>query len=102
MRIPAKTEGLAKAIKSLLQEKQTVQDREKGLVRALNAVLTKIGYQVVQGTSRRGPGRPPVKRGRPAGKTVRRGKRGRPRVKRGRPAAKAVKPQKQGRPRKAE
>lgn len=91
MRSPGKTEAIAKAIKSLLHEKRAVEDREKGLVRALNEVLTKIGYQVVQGSSRRGPGRrrgrrpgrkpgrPPVKRGRPAGKTVRRRRRGRPR-----------------------
>ncbi len=91
MRIPGKTEAIGKAIKSLLHEKRAVEDREKGLVRALNEVLTKIGYHVVQGSSRRGPGRrrgrrpgrkpgrPPVKRGRPAGKTVKRRGRGRPR-----------------------
>ena len=97
MRSPGKTEAIAKAIKSLVHEKRAVEDREKGLVRALNEVLTKIGYQVVQGSSKRGPGRrrgrrpgrkpgrPPlkrgrlVKRGRPAGKTVRRRRRGRPR-----------------------
>ena len=91
MRSPGKTEAIAKAIKSLLHEKRAVEDREKGLVRALNEVLTKIGYQVVQGSSRKGPGRrrgrrpgrkpgrPPVKPGRPAGKTVRRRRRGRPR-----------------------
>ena len=81
---------LSKSVRSLLAEREAVVEKEKGLIKDLNIVLVKMGYEVVPlrngvvgrpGRKRRG--RPPGRRGpgRPAGR-----KRGRPRGRRrGRP-----------------
>jgi hypothetical protein len=56
----AKTDTLVKSVEDLLAEKEAVASREKELIEGLNAVLAKMGYQVVASAAvRRRPGRPP-------------------------------------------
>ena len=71
-----KADSLTKSVQALLVERQAVGEKEKGLVRRLNIVLTKIGYEAVPTNAagpavrrrrrRRGrkPGRPPGRRAR--------------------------------------
>jgi len=72
-----KADTLTKSVQALLVERRTVGEKEKGLIRRLNKVLTKIGYEAVP-TNAAGPavrrrrrrrGRKP---GRPRGKRARR------------------------------
>jgi hypothetical protein len=41
-------EDIAKSVKSLLEQKKTVADREKQLIEDLNRVLPTMGYRVVR------------------------------------------------------
>ena len=92
----SKTDALVKSVETLVAEKLAVTAKEKGLIDALNAVLSKMGYRVVATSAvpkRRG--RPPGKRrGRPPGSGKRR--RGP-----GRPAKGKSAPKRRGRPPKA-
>lgn len=90
MRMNPKTEALAKIVKSLLAEQRRLVEKEKGLVRTLNNVLGKIGYELVKTDSNALPVR---KRRRRRGR-----KPGRPRRRRTSVAASAVKPKWRGRP----
>ncbi len=49
-----KTDTLTKSVQALLVERRAVGEKEKGLIRRLNKVLTKIGYAVVP-TNAAGP-----------------------------------------------
>jgi hypothetical protein len=92
---------IVKSVQSLLAEREAVEEKEKGLIKDLNTVLSKMGYEVVPlrngaiGAPRR-RGRPPGRRrgpGRPPGR-----RRGRPRARRsGRPAGSSM-PRRRGRP----
>ena len=106
-----KTETLVKSVEDLLAEKQAVASRERELIEGLNAVLAKMGYQVVaSNVVRRRPGRPPGsgngrrRRGRKPGPKParpvgsRRGRRRRP----GRPPMVGGASTRRGRPRKEE
>lgn len=69
---------LAKAVGSLLAGRRAIATREQDLVRALNALLTKIGYQVValgeraaRGPTRRRRRRRGRRPGRKAGRVAR-------------------------------
>lgn len=63
-----RSDALVKSVEGLLAEKEAIAPKEKGLIEELNAVLRKMGYQVVglrprrdragQGTGKK-PGRPP-------------------------------------------
>ena len=90
MKKPAKTAALAKTIQAVLAERRAVETLEKGIVDAVNSVLSKIGYKAVAVGG--GPGKR-RRRGRPPGRKAKRtrvtgrqkvARRGRPR-KRGRP-----------------
>ncbi|MCH6546435.1 MAG: hypothetical protein IH796_10630 [Deltaproteobacteria bacterium] len=71
-----KADTLTKSVQGLLVERRAVGEKEKGLIRRLNKVLTKIGYEAVPTNAagpavrrrrrRRGrkPGRPPGRRAR--------------------------------------
>lgn len=80
----ASGEALAKSVRALLAEKRALSVKERGLVKLLNGMLSKIGYKVVSA---------------PAGGSVasRRRRRGRPR----KATARAGRPRKRGRPRKS-
>jgi hypothetical protein len=61
-----KTDALVKSVETLVAEKLAVTAKEKELVDGLNAVLSKMGYQVVETTA------VPKRRGRPPGSGSRR------------------------------
>lgn len=66
-----KGDTLAKAVGSLMAGKRAIVAKEQDLVRTLNAVLNKIGYQVValgERIARRGQRRRRGRRGRPPGR----------------------------------
>jgi len=86
-----KADTLTKSVQALLVERRAVGEKEKGLIRRLNKVLTKIGYEAVP-TNAAGPA---VRRRR-----RRRGRKpGRPRGRRARRVAIAgVLPRRRGRP----
>jgi len=62
------TQGLMKSFKELLDERQALVERERGVIASLNNLLSRMGYKVVATSSnhasggprrgRRGPGRP--------------------------------------------
>ncbi len=72
-----KADTLTKSVQALLVERRAVGEKEKGLIRRLNKVMTKIGYKAVHMDNagpavrrrRRRRGRKP---GRPRGKRARR------------------------------
>ncbi len=72
-----KADTLTKSVQALLVERRTVGEKEKGLIRRLNKVLTKIGFKAVPMDAagpavrrrRRRRGRKP---GRPRGRRARR------------------------------
>ncbi len=78
-------EALAKSVRALLAEKRALMVKEKGLVKLLNGMLSKIGYKVVGapagggGKRRRWRGRPPGRPRTVTRRTRRPRKRGRPR-----------------------
>ncbi len=49
-----KADTLTKSVQGLLVERRAVGEKEKGLIRRLNKVLTKIGYEAVP-TNAAGP-----------------------------------------------
>ena len=71
-----KADTLTKSVQGLLVERRAVGEKEKGLIRRLNKVLTQIGYEAAPTNAagpavrrrrrRRGrkPGRPPGRRAR--------------------------------------
>jgi hypothetical protein len=88
MAVEVKADTIVRSVETLLAEKVAVQEKEKGLIKDLNGVLSRMGYEVVPvrdgrvGVKRRrrrkGPGRP---RGRRRGRpplSGRRRRRGRP------------------------
>jgi hypothetical protein len=99
--VEPKTDALVKSVEHLLAEREAVATKEKELIDGLNAVLAKMGYQVVAtSTVPKRPGRPPGNRrgpGRPAGSGNgrRRGRR------RGRPPKEEGASRRRGQPRKA-
>ncbi len=72
-----KADTLTKSVQALLVERRAVGEKEKGLIRRLNKVLTKIGYEAVP-TNAAGPAvrrrrrRRGLKPGRPRGRRARR------------------------------
>ena len=60
--------GFMKSFKELLDERQALAERERGVIASLNNLLSRMGYKVVAASSnhaqggvrrgRRGPGRP--------------------------------------------
>jgi len=95
-----KTDALVKSLETLVAEKMAVTAREKELVDGLNAVLSKMGYRVVEMTAM------PKRRGRPPGSVTGK-RRGRPpgsgkkRRGPGRPPKEASAAKRRGRPSKA-
>jgi hypothetical protein len=61
-------QGFIKSFKELLDERQALAERERGVIASLNSLLSRMGYKVVAAASnhaptgpkrgRRGPGRP--------------------------------------------
>jgi hypothetical protein len=99
--VEPRTDALMKSVEHLLAEREAVAMKEKELIDGLNAVLAKMGYQVVAtSTVPMRPGRPPGRRrgpGRPAGS----GNGRRRWRRRGRPPKEEVASRRPGRPRKA-
>lgn len=83
-------EALAKSVRGLLAEKRALLVKEKGLVKILNGMLVKIGYQVVSAPAGGGGKR-----------RARKARRGRPPGRPRKVAARAGRPRKRGRPRKS-
>lgn len=79
MPIIPKAKAMVESVEALLEEKLAVTEKEKKVVKAMNSLLSRIGYQVVPSNSKKAPGRKRRKRlgrrvGRPSGR-----KPGRPR-----------------------
>jgi hypothetical protein len=102
--VEPKTDALVKSVEHLLAEREAVATKEKELIDGLNAVLAKMGYQVVATNAvpqrqrrpagrRRGPGRPAG-----SGNARRRRRRRRP----GRPPTPEGASRRRGRPPKGE
>lgn len=65
MALHKKAKALVQAVKALLTEKRAVATKERELVKSLNSVLTKIGYEVHRVPGAKEPklrGRPPKTR----------------------------------------
>jgi hypothetical protein len=59
--VEPKTDALVKSVEHLLAEREAVATKEKELIDGLNAILAKMGYQVVAKNA------VPKRRGRPPG-----------------------------------